>query len=417
MKANFIIPSWKYWKEPLRAQPLTQLYLSTILEEKGVDVEFTDFRAPKDWVEPRVVNKADLYLYTIASPDLKECQQIASSIKKAYPNSKHIAGGPHPSILPHETKGFDAIVVGRGEGALEEILKDFPYLSQYYWNFDVKKDYPFPKRHFLLKEHIVNDNLFKTDNIKSTTAQFSFGCPFSCSFCANYNKGTIRRNSLEKVSQEIDYLKQEYGIEGLSLQDEICIPRKSKEYLDMLTTKNIKWRGQIRATINEDTLKHAKESGLVELSFGLESCDQRVLDLANKHIKVEDVERTLKYCNKYDVKTRVYLLNGLPGEDKSIVKKTINFIDKNNPDLILLSSLMPYPGSPIANNPEKYGIKWISKDYENFNHLLCRFNDSKDNPKFAVPYEFEEGKGMPRQQIMDNMLNLQSYLRGRDMNK
>ena len=278
-------------------------------------------------------------------------------------------------------------------------------------------DYPFPKRHFLPTEKIISDNLFKTDNIRSTTAQFSFGCPFVCSFCANYNRGTIRRNSLEKISEEIDYLKSEYEIEGLSLQDEICIPRDSKEYLDMLKSKNIKWRGQVRADVSEDTIRHAKESGLVELSIGLESCDQNVLNLADKRIKIEDVEKMIGYCKKYDIKTRVYLLNGLPGEDETIVKKTIDFLSKNNPDLVLLSSLQPYPGSPIERNPKKYGIKWISHEWDKFNHLVCRFKDSDDNPENAVPFEYEEGKGLSRKQIIDNMLNLQSYLRERGMNK
>ena len=139
--------------------------------------------------------------------------------------------------------------------------------------------------------------------------------------------------------------------------------------------------------------------------------------MTNKQIKVKDVERTIQACKDYGIKTRIYLLNGLPGEPEDIVNQTINFIEKNNPDLVLLSSLQPYPGSPIADNPKKYGIKYISHDYDRFNHLLCRFENTKDNPEDAVPYEFEEGKGMSRKQIMNNMLNLQEYLRERDMNK
>ena len=416
MKANFIIPSWSYWKEPLRAQPLTQLYLATILEQEGVDVTFTDFRDKPNWNIPKIIKEVDMYLYTVASPDFKEVEQIRQGIKKSYPKSKHIAGGPHASIVPQDFENFDSVVVGRGEEALTKILEDFPDVHSLYKE---KADglYPFPRRHFLSKEKIAMNNLFKTDNMKSTTAQFSFGCLFSCSFCANYNKDSLRRNPLEQISEEIDYLKSEYGIEGLSLQDEICIPKKPTKYLDMLISKNIKWRGQVRATIDENTMQHAKESGLIELAFGLESCDQDVLDCTNKKIKVEDVERTLEYCKKYDIKTRVYLLNGLPGEDESIVPKTIEFIERNNPDLVLLSSLMPYPGSPIERNPEKYGMKNLKTDYENFNHLLCRFDDSNDNIENAVPYEFEEGKGLSRGEIKNNLINLQSYLRGRDMNK
>lgn len=418
MKVNFIIPSWSYWAEPLRAQPLTQLYLATILEEKGCKVEFTDLRKGK--VIPR---EADIYLFTIASPDLKECQEIVSNMKRFYPTAKYIAGGPHPTILPNETKGFDSIVIGRGEGALEQIIKDFPKIKKIYKDINSEKnicEYPFPKRHFLPKEDIINEHLFKTDDIKSTTAQFSFGCPFGCNFCANYQRGAIKRNSLQKISDEIDYLKKEYGIKGLSLQDEICIPLIKKEAIDwlkLIKSKDIKWRGQIRLNTDEEILRLAKKSGLVELSFGIESVNKKVLEIADKKINIDDASKMLNLCKKYDIKTRVYLLNGLPGETENIVMETKAFIMLNNPDLVLLSSLQPYPGSPIYNNPQKYGIKWISKDWDKFNHLVCRFKDSNDNPENAVPYEYETGKGLTRKQIMNNMLELQEFLRQRGANK
>ena len=41
MKINFIIPSWNYWKDPVRAQPLTQLYLDRLhrLYKKEMDTD------------------------------------------------------------------------------------------------------------------------------------------------------------------------------------------------------------------------------------------------------------------------------------------------------------------------------------------------------------------------------------------
>lgn len=417
IKANFVIPSWSYWKEPLRAQPLTQLYLATILEREGHNVTITDLRdGQKD------ISKADIYFYTVASPDLKEVQGIVKDLRIKYPKAKHVAGGPHPTIFP-DVEGFDAVVVGRGEEAVKHITSQTWPLQQLQKVYKVPvdlKDYPYPKRHFLPKDKIVNDNLFKTDNIRSTTAQFSFGCPYECGFCANYNRGPIRRNSLKKISDEIDYLKTEYGIKGLSLQDEIAIPLDKKEaitFLELLKSKDIKWRGQIRALQDTSILRLAKESGLVELSFGLESVDEDVLKFMNKRINVSDVERTLQACKEYNIKTRLYLLNGLPGEKPSIVEQTKQFIDRTNPDLVLLSSFQPYPGCPIERNPEKYGIEWMSKEYDKFNHLVCRFEHSKDDVSYAVPYRFAPGKGMSRNQITSNLLNLQAYLRDRGVNK
>ena len=63
----------------------------------------------------------------------------------------------------------------------------------------------------------------------------------------------------------------------------------------------------------------------------------------------------------------------LPGEPKNIVEKTINFIKSNDIDYVSLSGFCPMPGSPIFNNPEKYDIETIDKDWSKHAHLLLDF--------------------------------------------
>lgn len=418
MKFNFIVTSWKYWEDPLRAQPLTQMYLATILENEGHIVEFIDFRDG-----PKTLPKADANFYTVASPDIEEVKQII----KDNPGI-HIAGGPHVNIFPEESQQiFNIIVIGRGEELIKQIANDLErgnYKPVYRNSFNYSnKEYPFPRRHFLPKEKIVT-SLFKTKDIPSTTVLFSHGCPFNCSFCANYNRGSITRRSLDSIKAEIRYLKEKYHIKGLSLQDEICIPlnkKEAREFLEMMSEQNILWRGQIRAGVPEDIIALASGTGCVELSIGLESVDQKVLDYSNKQMKVKQVKETLLLCNKYGIKTRVYLLNGLPGEPKDIVEKTKKFIMKVKPDVVLLSTLQPYPGSDIYNHPEKYGIKYIDKDFSKYNHLRCRFSNSKDKLEEAVPFEYEKitpfGKSFTREQIINNLKELQQFLRKEGLNK
>jgi radical SAM superfamily enzyme YgiQ (UPF0313 family) len=410
MKFNFIIPSWSYWAEPTRAQPLTQLYLATILENEGHEIKFIDFRDGK-----KKIPKSDANFYTVASPDFEEVKNIVKNN-----SGMHIAGGPHINIFSNESlEIFDAICIGRGEESIKQIARDIKTgtLKKIY-QIKAKEDYPYTKRHFLPRKKIVT-SLFKTEDIPSTTVLFSHGCPFNCSFCANYERGPIIRRSLKSISEEIDYLKYEYGIRGLSLQDEICIPYGNEAYslLELLSQKGIKWRGQLRAGISKDILDLARRSGCVELSFGLESVDQKTLDLTNKGMKVEIVKQTLRDCKKVGIKTRLYLLNGLPGEPENIVLKTKKFITEMQPDIVLMSTLQPYPGSDIYNHPEKYGIRWIDRDFSKYNHLRCRFADSKDKIEDAVPFEYEKGKGFTRKRIMENLIELQEFLRERGLNK
>lgn len=411
MKANFVIPSWGYWEQPLRAQPLTALYLATILKTEGHEVTMTDMRDGK-----KKLPKTDAHFYTVASPDFEEVKQIVNDNPGV-----HVAGGPHINIFPEESeKIFNAIALGRGEEAVKQMAKDIEVGDLFpVYEMPARGVYPFPDRGFLPKEKIVT-SLFKTVDLPSTTVLFSHGCPYSCTFCANYDRGPIRRRSLDSISNEIDYLKREYGIRGLSLQDEICIPPKrqdAEDFLELMQTKGILWRGQTRAGVDYETLERAQKSGCLELSFGLESVDQTVLDLSKKAMSVKMVKQTLKDTNRVGIKTRVYLLNGLPGEPDDIAEQTERFIEETTPDTVLLSTLQPYPGSEIYKYPEKFGIKYIDKDFSKYNHLRCRFEGSKDKPEDVVPFEYEEGKGLTRNQIMDNLVRLQKFLRDRGLNK
>ena len=107
MNTNFIIPSLFYWNQPFKQQPLTQLYLSTIIDEnfqgKDVSIKITDLRAkPKEELS-KYVSRDDVYFYSIASPDYAEVKQLVNDLREKYPDSKHIAGGAHVNIFPEET--------------------------------------------------------------------------------------------------------------------------------------------------------------------------------------------------------------------------------------------------------------------------------------------------------------------------
>lgn len=418
---KFIITSWHYWENPLNAQPLTALYLSTIAEDtKKCSVSVCDLRSGDQEIQ-----ESDLFLYSCSSPDLKEVLSLQKTLKEKYPKSKHIVGGAHATLFPKDFAHFDSVVLSRGEKSLVALIEDFESNSlKRLYNIPVdykNEQYPYPRREFLAKDRIVT-SLFKSEKIKSTTVLFSHGCPFNCGFCANYNRGAISRRSNSSISEEIDYLKREYEIEGISLQDEICIPYREQEaidYLKMLASKNILWRGQLRAGIPEYQVKLAKESGCVELSIGMESVSQKVIDIAHKNIKVEDVVKSLSDCRKHGIFSRLYLLNGLPGEPKDIVAQTKKFIEENNPGVVLLSSLQPYPGSPIYNFPERYGMKILTSDFE-LNHLRNRFEVDSTLDE-TVPFEYDNpgpfGETFSRQEIYDNLLELQKFLRERNMVK
>ena len=430
---GIIIPGWHYWANPCRIQPMYELYFATVIDsrlsQKSVKVSIIDLRGIRLDQQLYHIPEHDLYLYWIAKTgDYSRIQNVVEQLRLSYPKAKHAAGGTHVDIFPEESaKHFDAIIMGPGEESLISIINDCrsgslnkiyksDYKDVHYGN------YPFMRRHYLPETAIVNNLLFEKyrKEIRSTCVLFSRGCIFKCKFCVYNVPPMIQMRSPKSIEEEIRYLKDEYNVQAINLKDEICIPVSRKvaiPFFEAIRRSNITWRGQTTVVgITEEKLALAQESGCVELAIGVESVSQQVLDIINKKITVEGVGNFIKLCKKYDIKVKMLLIFGLPGEPENIVEMTRTFVEETRPDYVSLSGLDPIPGSDIYNNYEYYGIKYIDKDWEKHAHLIYRFSDCEE---VGLPFVYEEtnrwGKTFSRNEIVENIRQMQRYLRKHKM--
>ena len=65
LSVGVVVPSWRYWIDPLKLQPLWELHYSTLLEERcsDVSVEITDLRQPELRYDYSKIPEKDIYLY------------------------------------------------------------------------------------------------------------------------------------------------------------------------------------------------------------------------------------------------------------------------------------------------------------------------------------------------------------------
>ena len=230
----------------------------------------------------------------------------------------------------------------------------------------------------------------------------------------------LQTKSTDLIRDEIRYLKKNYNINSLLLKDEVAISPNKKISQEILTTignEDIVWRGQTISIASYDQLKLAKESGCLELAVGVETVDNDVMKVIDKTWQNEKIIKDfIENCKKLDLKVKICLILGLPGEPKNIVEKTIKFLEETEPEFVSVSGFLPVPGSPIAKNPEKYGISKIENDWSKYGHLLFRFSDDEE---VGLPFEYSEdgpfGKGLSQNEIKQNLTSLQGWLKERKM--
>ena len=427
---GIIVPSWHYWADPLKLQPLWELYYATLLRENlpAAAVDVIDLREDETRTEGFKIPERDIYVYWVMkSADALEIYDIVRQLRDLYPGSSHLAGGTHVDHMQTEcAEVFDSVMTGTAEDIMVQAVKDIDgrKLEQRY--VSVKRphfsNFSHPVRDFIPPHRVVNEKHFqKYGGVPGTGVYLSRGCSFRCNFCVYNNPPRFEYRSPEQITAEIEYLKQEYGVQGVNLRDEVCIPVNSKKavpYLEAIGNAGVIWRGQSVPLGTEEMVRLAAESGLMEVALGLESVDSDdVITIANKPSKsIENNKRYIELLKKHGIKAKVCLIFGLPGESQHVLERTIQFIEEVRPDFVAVSGFDPVPGSPFYREPEKYGIKRIDEDLSKHAHLLYRFGDDED---VGLPFEYEKdapwGKSLSREEITNNIRAIQTYLRNHDM--
>lgn len=200
----------------------------------------------------------------------------------------------------------------------------------------------------------------------------SRGCYWRrCTFCVHYRSAGLayRMHSLEfTVAMLRGFVAQ--GVRHFNFIDEMLSPphfeklaRAIKEAgLDItyyaLTTPTREFTGE--------KLLEMAESGCRYLLWGLESSDQRVLDLMDKGSRIEDVSRLMKRSHAAGIANHVFLICGFPTETEDEFAQSVKFLDDQRDYIYAVhrGTFGLEPESPIFHDPERFGItrKWMIRD-------------------------------------------------------
>jgi radical SAM superfamily enzyme YgiQ (UPF0313 family) len=192
------------------------------------------------------------------------------------------------------------------------------------------------------------------------------GCYWGrCTFC-DHGQGyfdQFRGVPAPQVVEQIKFLRDKYDCRHFLFSDESYPPALFKKVSQLLVDQNvgIKWTTLIRF---EETLEGqeiwdlAAKAGCCTLYYGMESANERVLSLMDKHAKKSVIQRNLGLAAKAGIWNHVMAFYGFPGETRDEALETRQFVIDNQPVIhsVELFYFVAYRHTPMVRNPEKFGI-------------------------------------------------------------
>ena len=352
--------------------PLGLAYISSYLKSKGKDVTFLNLNEyPDDKKFFEMVGTADVLCTGGLSVHYRQLQDIISNARKVNPKVRIILGGGIYSSDPELMLGaldIDVGIPGEGEARLNAVLDNVP--AQPIDNLD---DLPFPDyeglgvRNYLDRQLCGDEHYTYTlDKPRCLPIISSRSCPHNCSFCFHPLGKVYRQRSLGNFFKEVEYLIETYQVNMLAVLDELISADKERlaAFCDRISKYQINWMAQIRAdSVDRDTLKRMKAAGCHQVSIGVESGSNKVLESMNKHTTIERIGQTLEWAYELGLGIQGNFIFGDKAETVATAQETLDWWMAHRQYMLNLTYIIPYPGCDLYKGAVKSGLIPDKIDY------------------------------------------------------
>lgn len=396
-------------------------YLSSGLKKNGHEVKILDGLREKIEYEP---SEWDIVGVTAMSTYFPECVQEVKRAKSY--GLKTIIGGPHIICDPIQSlidSGADYAAIGEGERTFNQLAAGIPPAQVdglAYWEngkavmskqsdemigdttsgkttFIMKKDMYTLQVGKLKREFQLDIDDFGQPDWKSIDPRsYNYephgmiiharpmapiittrGCPYSCTYCSapiTAGKRMRCRDPL-KVVDEIEMLVNEYGVKEIQIEDDnfTLVREHCVAICEEILKRNIKvlWslpNGVRIDKLDKELLVLMKKAGCVSMALGIESANQRILDLIKKQLNKDIVRKTCKLISEVGIETTGFFMIGFPTETKEEIKNTINFAASLPIDRAHFTKVTPLPGTELFDLWIKEYAKGGSIDWKTFDY-------------------------------------------------
>jgi anaerobic magnesium-protoporphyrin IX monomethyl ester cyclase len=386
-------------------------YLSGFLKANDVEVLAIDAKFDRlslNEVKSFLVRfRPSILGFTAMTHEITYVAKAAIELKKLFPDSLTVIGGPHATVAPvktlHEFPIFNIAVIGEGELTLLELvhlanesdfdpnISDQPYMPMKSlqelgsikgigWRFENEirtnacrelmpnlDSLPFPNY----------DHIMRRINVYPIFS--SRGCPYQCVFCCRILGNRIRVRSAKNVIDEIKYAINKFSPKLIDFADDtFTLPKqRAIEICDLMIeeglNERIKWTALSRVTdVDQELFHKMKDAGCINVHFGVESGNPEILNRIKKAITITDVENAIRMAKKAGLKTGSYFILGHPYETNHTICDTIRLATRLNTSTVSFGIMVPYPGTEVYEMAlkGKGNYKLISEKWEDYDKQI-----------------------------------------------
>ncbi len=450
-------------KRRIIVTPLQLIAIGGMLEKNGFECKIIDADLDSDYRQ-RIIseckNAVCFGLTAMTGYQITNGLEISEMLKKNFPDLPVVWGGWHPSVAFEETiknKNIDFVVRGQGERAFLELVKEINGKKNFakvkgivfkqngkiivteWRNFEDLNNFPPMAYHLIDVEKYIRERGEKERTIEYRSSQ---GCPHNCTFCAESMMSKHRWSGLraERVVEEIEKLAKTYNIEKVVFFENnffLDLNRAKKIFRGLLEKKIKVKMENLNATVkgvlrfDDELLELLQEAGCTNILLGVESGSQKILDLVNKNLKIEEVLEAKKKLKPYKIMPYISLMVGFPFKQVPIeeeLEKTFELIEKlqaiDRNNFYFINLYTSYPGTELyyhcisqgmlkektleewaATDLTKVSNEWVGKNIE---ELLEELNN------YVLPYLIEKSKEdwtkMAANQVQKEFFSLVHFL-------
>jgi radical SAM superfamily enzyme YgiQ (UPF0313 family) len=339
-------------------------------------------------------------------PDLVAISCLTANAPRAYEISDHyrgcgvktVLGGIHPSAVPFEAiQHADCVAIGEAEGIWPRLLADFRAgrLKKFYRG---KK--PDPSQISIPRRDIFE----RQGYFLKGTVQTSRGCPLGCDFCSvqRFFGDKFRFRSVGSVVDEVRALATKFVV---FVDDNLAGSRSyARDLFAGLAPLKIKWICQAPITIGKDLgfLKLMHRAGCRGVFVGFESIMPASLREVGKSFNVvARFSDHIKRIHDSGISIEGAFVFGFDHDDRSVFKRTLDFVNKTRIDFAQFGILTPFPGTKLQERLKREN-RILTEDWTKYDIAHTVFKPARmtaeelDRGRKWIEDEFYSFKGTMR---------------------